>query len=121
MQKLRFHHVGIPTNRTLPKEGHSSKLKMTGYGYFDSPYAIEWMNFDPDNELPELIKTVPHVAYVVDNLDEALKDKEVIDPPSSPADGVRVAFIVDNGVPIEFLEFEKPEEEVWPHPGKFEI
>ena len=121
MQKLKFHHVGIPTDRNLPKEGRSSKLKMTSFGYFEMPYGIELMNFDSDNSLPELIRTVPHVAFVVEDLEAALEGKEVIDPPSSPAEGVRVAFIVENGVPIEFLQFDKPEEEVWPHPTKFTI
>ncbi len=27
---------------------------------------------------------------------------------NSPSDGVRVAFIVENGAPIEFLEFSDP-------------
>ncbi len=121
MQKIRFHHIGIPTDQPLPDEDYSSKLKMHGSGYFDSPYGIEWMNFDDDNSLPELIRTVPHVAFVVDDLDAALEGKDVIVEPESPADGVRVAFIVDNGAPVEFLQFDRPEQEVWPHPGKFEI
>jgi hypothetical protein len=29
-------------------------------------------------------------------------------PPNSPSDGVRVAFIVQNGAPIELLEFTDP-------------
>jgi hypothetical protein len=36
-----------------------------------------------------------------------------------PANGVTVAFIVDHGAPIEFLQFDRPESEVWPHDGKF--
>ncbi len=121
MAKMQFHHVGIPTNKALPEEDHSEAFKMTGSGYFESRYGVEWMKFDDDCPLPELIKTVPHVAFVVDDLDAAIADKEVIVAPSSPAEGVRVAFIVDNGAPIEFLQFDRPESEIWPHPNKFEL
>jgi hypothetical protein len=31
---------------------------------------------------------------------------------------VRVGFIIDNGAPIELIEFERPEHAVWPHPRK---
>jgi hypothetical protein len=110
----------------LPEEDHSEAFKMTSSGYFESRYGVEWMKFDDDCPLPELIKTVAHVAFVVDYLDAAIADKkvivaEVIVAPSSPAEGVRVAFIVDNGAPIEFLQFDKPESEIWPHPNKFEL
>lgn len=121
MAKLTFHHVGIPTTKDLPQEDYSPEFKMIGSGYMESRFGVEWMKFDDDNPLPELIKTVPHVAFVVDDLAAALKGKEVIVEPSSPADGVTVAFIVDNGAPIELLQFDRPESEVWPHPNKFTI
>jgi hypothetical protein len=64
------------------------------------------MRFDPDCPLPELVKTVPHVAFVVDDLEAALAGKDVLIPPNRPSPGVIVAFIVDNGAPIEFLQFD---------------
>lgn len=78
-------------------------------GYEESPYGIEWMRFEPDCPLPELVKTVPHVAFEVDDLATALTDKEILIAPNSPAEGVTVAFIVHNGAPIEFLEFSRSE------------
>ena len=121
MQILRFHHVGIPTDKKLPDADYNEELKLHGSGYFDNPYGIEWHNFDEDNELPEIIKTTPHVAFVVDDIEEALKGKKVVLEPSSPAEGVTVAFIQDGDALVELLEFARPEQEVWPHPGKFQI
>jgi len=118
---LRYHHVGIPTDRPLPQEDYSEKYKMYASGYFESPYGVEWMNFDPDCPLPDLVKTVPHVAFVVDDLETALAGKEILIPPNSPTEGVHVAFIVDHGAPIEFLQFDRPESEIWPHEAKFKI
>jgi len=119
MPKLRYHHVGIPTDRPLPKEDYIAAHKAYASGYSRSPYGIEWMKFDPDCLLPELVKNVPHVAFVVDDLQEAIAGKEILIVPNSPAAGIRVAFIVDNGAPVEFLQFDRPEDEVWPTGAKF--
>ena len=71
-----------------------------------NPYGIEWLRFEPECTLPELVKTQPHIAFEVDDLKQALLGKEVIIEPNSPSAGVRVAFIVHDGAPVEFLEIE---------------
>ncbi|WP_270690100.1 hypothetical protein [Aeromonas sp. D3] len=118
-QKLTFHHVGIPVTSGLPAETYNPSLKMHATGYFESPYAMEWMEFDKDSPLPEIIRTQPHIGYVVEDLQKAIKDRHVILEPTSPCNGVTVAFILEGRDLIEFLQFDKPEEEVWPHPNKF--
>ncbi len=118
-QKLQFHHIGIPVTDNLPADSYNAKLQMHATGYFESPYAMEWMEFDEDSQLPDIIKTQPHIGYVVDDLQKAIKGREVILAPTSPADGVTIAFILEGRDLIEFLQFDKPEEEVWPHPSKF--
>ncbi len=51
---------------------------------------------------------MPHVAFEVDGLASELAGREILIAPNSPADGVRVAFIVENGAPIELMEFTDP-------------
>ena len=121
MPELRFHHIGIPTDKPLPKQDYNHKYKLYASGYFQSPYGVEWMKFDPDCSLPELVKTVPHVAFVVDDIQAAIAGKQILIQPNSPTEGVTVAFIVDNGAPVEFLQFDRPEAEIWPHDAKFRI
>lgn len=118
-QKMTFHHVGIPTKNYLPVESHNVALKMHATGYFETPYAMEWMNFDEDSELPEIIKTQPHIGYVVESLEDAIKGRNVILEPTSPCSGVTVAFVQEGRDLIEFLQFDRSEEEVWPHNNKF--
>ena len=48
-----------------------------------------------------------HVAFEVDNIEEAIQGKKVIIEPNSPSPGVIVAFIEDNGAPIEFLQIDR--------------
>ncbi len=103
----RYHHTGIPTVERRPGEHHIAHLKVYVSGFAESPYGIEWMRFEADCPLSELVRTVPHVAFEVDDLDAALEGKTLLAAPSSPSKGVRVAMIVDDGCPIELMEFER--------------
>jgi len=68
------------------------------------------MRFDPDCPLPELVKTIPHIAFEVDNLVEAINGKEILIEPNSPSEGVMVAFIVEDGAPFELMEINQTDE-----------
>ena len=103
----RFHHMGIPTNIPRPGEQYLEKFKMYVSGFQTSPYGIEWMRFEKDSPISELVKTVPHLAFEVDNLEIALEGKEIMGEISSPSEGIRVAMIIDNSAPVELLEFSK--------------
>jgi hypothetical protein len=103
---LRYHHVGIPTTVSRPGEVYLERFKMHVVGFDTNPFGVEWLRFEPDCALPELVQTVPHVAFEVDDLTAALEGRQILIPPNSPSDGVTVAFIVDNGAPVEFLQYE---------------
>jgi len=103
----RFHHIGIPTDIHRPGERYLKHLKMYVSGFETSHYGIEWMRFEEGCPVSELVRTVPHIAFEVDDLDTALEGKELIGKVSSPSEGVRVAMIFDNGAPVELLEFSK--------------
>jgi hypothetical protein len=55
--------------------------------------------------VPEIVRTLPHIAFAVDDLDEAVKGREILIAPNESSAGVRVAFILDDGAPIELLQF----------------
>jgi hypothetical protein len=111
---MRYHHIGIPTHRPRAGEVYLEQYKMYVSGFETSPFGVEWLRFEPDSPLPELVKTVPHVAFVVDDLATALAGEDVLIQPNSPSEGVQVAFVVHDGAPIEFIQFAGPEYEVWP-------
>lgn len=104
---MKFHHLGIPTKEKLRDEVHLKDLKVYVSGFGRSPYGVEWNRFEDDAPYPDLVKTIPHVAFEVDDLELALKGKNVIIKPNSPSPGVMVAFIEDNGAPIEFLQIDR--------------
>lgn len=101
---MKYHHLGIPTTEAREGERYLSRFGMYVSGYETSDYGIEWMRFEPDSPLPELVRTVPHVAFEVPDLEAALRGKEILIEPNSPSEGIRVAFIVENDAPVELLE-----------------
>ena len=105
----RYHHVGIPSTVVRAGETHLKQFGLFVVGFSASPYGIEWMRFEPNSPIHELIRTVPHVAFEVDDLDAALEGQTVIHPPGSPSDGVRSAMIVHDGAPVELISFRSEE------------
>ena len=103
----KYHHMGIPTNESLPDEQYIPHLKIYVTGFNSSPFGIEWMRFEDDCPIHNLIKTVPHIAFEVDDLDRELSQHkfELISAPDSPSEGVRAAMIKHNGAPVELIEF----------------
>jgi len=101
----RYHHIGIPHTQPRAREHHVAHLGVHVSGFETSPYGIEWIRFEPHCHVPEIVRIVPHIAFAVDDLDEALKGREILIAPTEPSAGVRVAFILDDGAPIELLQF----------------
>jgi hypothetical protein len=102
----KYHHLGIPTDIERDGETYLEEYKVYVSGYETSPYGVEWMRFEPDSPLPDLVKTIPHVAFEVENLTAEIEGKEILIEPNSPSEGVTVAFIIDNGVTVEFIQFD---------------
>lgn len=106
----RYHHLGIPTDTPVAGEEYLPHLKFHVSGFSTSPFGIEWMRFDRDCPVHDLIKRLPHIAFEVPDLDAALREHpfELLSAPSSPSGGVRAAMILHNGAPVELIEFRSP-------------
>ena len=104
---MKFSHLGIPTKERFEGEIELPHLKMTVTDHENNPYGIQWMRFGEGAPYPELVKTVPHVAFEVENLAKELEGKKVIIKPNSPSEGLTVAFIDVNGAPVELMEYQK--------------
>jgi hypothetical protein len=105
----RYHHLGIPIKEPIQGEYHIPHLKIYVAGFETSPFGVQWMRFEDDCPMDELIKNVPHLAFEVDNIEEALTQAEfeLLSEINSPSEGVRVVMIRHNGAPIEIIEFKK--------------
>ena len=103
---MKFNHVGIPTTARFEGEIPLPSLQMTVSDHQDNPFGIQWQRYWEGAPYPELVKSVPHVAFEVDDLDEALQGQHIIIEPNSPSPGVRVAFIQVRGAPVELMQID---------------
>jgi hypothetical protein len=102
---MKFHHLGIPTTESRPGATYLEKYKLFCTDHESNPFGIQWMRYEPDCPFPQIVKTMPHVAFVVDDLTKALEGHEILIEPNSPSAGVLVAFVLCEGAPVEFLQF----------------
>jgi hypothetical protein len=103
---MRFNHLGIPTTEHFTGEIDLPHLKMTVSDHEATPFGIQWQRYWDDAPYPELVRTVPHVAFEVDDLQSALAGRHVIIEPNSPSPGLTVAFIEVDGAPVELMHYE---------------
>lgn len=103
---MKFNHIGIPTTAHFSGEISLPHLQVTVSDHQDNPFGIQWQRYWESAPYPELVKTVPHVAFEVDDLDEALQGHQILIEPNSPSPGVRVAFIQVRGAPVELMQID---------------
>ena len=80
-------------------------------------HNIEWLRFEPDSPITGKLRTDPHVAYRVDDLETALAGQTVLAEPFDPTgrgDGfLRVAFVEVEGAVVELMQYGDPQETGW--------
>ena len=110
--RYEFHHMGTPTNEHRPDEIFSAAA---GMFTSDNPgkFRVQWHRFAEDSPLHPLLRSVPHAAFKVTDLAEAIADEELLLGPYEPIDGYCVAIINDGGVPIELIQTDLTDDEIW--------
>jgi len=99
-----LHHFGIPTDKKHDKENYMAGAKLYVTDVSDSPNKIEFLRFEPDSPLPKLLQTTAHIAYKVKDIKQAMAGKNILMEPFSPAPGLQVGFIIEEGIPIELMQ-----------------
>lgn len=108
-----FHHMGVPITAPRPGEKYSPTFKMYTSGGEHPEFRIQYHRFETDCPLHPLIQQQPHIAFKVPCLNIAVADRELILAPYYPFKNFRVAMINYYGTPIEFIETNLSEEEIW--------
>ena len=101
---MKYNHLGIPTTGRFEGEIDLPHLKLTVSNHENNPFGVQWQRYWEDAPYPDLVKTLPHVAFEVDDLDAALEGQRLIIKPNSPSEGWTVAFIEVNGAPVELMQ-----------------
>jgi len=101
----KYNHIGIVTKEA--KEGASFKdgLNVWLTDFSQSPNKIEWLKFVEGSCMHELIQKETHIAYEVSNLEEELKNANLLFGPAAVNEHLTIAFVEEEGIPIELMEF----------------
>ncbi len=108
-----FHHMGIPTTDPRPGERFSKRFEMYTSDSDCDLLRIQWHRFEHGSSLHHLIRTVPHVAFKVSDLNHAIEGRNILLGPYEPIPDFRVAIIEDGGHPVELIETALTDEELW--------
>ena len=101
---MEFDHIGIPVadKRSGMRYLESKRLWLTSPA--DHPFSVEFLWYEPDSPEAELVRTTPHIAYRVDDLERAMDGYPVIAEPFDVFGEVRASFIEVDGAPVEFVQ-----------------
>jgi hypothetical protein len=58
----RYHHIGIPTTEAKPGETHLKHLKLFVVSHEKSEFGVEWMRFEADAAVPDLVRQDPQMG-----------------------------------------------------------
>ena len=112
--RAQFDHIGIVTDERRPGELWVEATRVWVTSPREHPYNIEWLRYEDDSPVTGPLRSEPHVAYRVADVDEAIKGKTVVLAPFEVADGfLRVAFTYEGGALVEFMQYRDPNEEGW--------
>jgi len=115
--RSRFDHIGLVTDEVKDGESFVAATRV----WVTSPRAggcnVEWLRFEPDTPVTGPLRTAPHVAYRVDDLDTAIQGHTVLADPFDPTgrgdDFLRVAFVEIDGAVVELMQYGNPDETGW--------
>jgi hypothetical protein len=80
----------------------------------DHPYNVEFLRYEPDSRVTGPLRTEPHVAYRVDDVERAVEGHAVLLEPFDVGNGfLTAAFVAVDGVIVEFMQYANPNEEGW--------
>jgi len=103
----KFNHVGVVTDEKQPDEIYVSQTKVWVTKPNDHPYRIEYLRYELDSPVTGPLRQLPHMAFVVDDLNTSIKGEETLLGPFEAFEGLYVAFILKDGAVFEFMQFDE--------------
>lgn len=116
--KITFHHIGKPVSLESIIDNKDTKYSPLFDMYSldvknDLTIPIELHAFGVNSPLDLRMPQEPHIAFKVTDIEELLKDKEVVMPLYQPFAGYRCAMIIVTNQLIELIETDLSESEIW--------
>lgn len=101
---LTYSHTGIPVFDKLPDMIYVAPLKVWITDFAKHPWKIEFLYFEHDSPVAAAAQEETHVAYMTDDLEAAVAGKPILIAPMQAAPNLKIAYIYDNGLPVELMQ-----------------
>jgi hypothetical protein len=104
-----FDHVGITTTIVQPDENWVEQSRVWVTNPKNHLEHIEFLRYEPDSTVPEIIKANPHIAFRVATLEEHLQQPgvDIIIPPFEVGGFLRVVFVRKYNTIFEYMQYLK--------------
>jgi hypothetical protein len=110
--KRAFDHIGIPATEPQPGESWVPFSQVWVTNPRAHPQRLEYLRPKVKPDVPPADVALwklwnwPHVAYRVEDLQEALKGEQLVYGPFNPGGFGQVAFVYKDGVVIEYMQYD---------------
>ena len=104
---LVFDHVGITAHEPMPGENWIEQSRCWVTNPRDHPESIEFLRYEPDSTVPDLVKSNPHVAFRVAEIEPHIRGQQIVIPPFVVAGFAEVVFIWKYNTVFEYMRYLK--------------
>ena len=104
---LVFDHLGITAFEPMPGEDWIEQSRCWVTNPRNHPESIEFLRYEPDCTVPDLVKNNPHVAFRVVDIAPYIKGQQIIIPPFVVGDFVEAVFIWKYNTVFEYMRYLK--------------
>jgi len=104
---MHFEHVGIVTTEKKPNERWVEATRAWVTDFTSHPYRIEWLRFEPDSPVVGPVREMPHVAYRVDDIQQAARGLKVLIEPFDAGPRIVGFYQTDDGAVVELLKYKQ--------------
>ncbi|MDD5596859.1 MAG: hypothetical protein PHV82_02875 [Victivallaceae bacterium] len=101
---MEFDHLGLITDLVQKEETWVAKTRVWVTDPGKHPFRVEWLRFADDSPVPEPVRTQPHLAFRVSDLDSVQGLKVLLEP--FDVGFARVGFYeTEDNIVVEFMEY----------------
>ena len=104
---LIFDHVGLTTREPQPNEDWIEQSRCWVTNPRNHSEHIEFLRYEPDSTVPDLVKNNPHVAFRVTDIAPHIQGQQIIIPPFVVAGFVEAVFIWKYNAVFEYMRYLK--------------
>jgi len=103
---MEFEHIGLITTEKKAGEDWVESTRVWVTNPKEHPFRVEWLRYEPDSPVTGPVREKSHVAYNVENLDEASRGLKVLLEPFEVGGFVRVGFYeYKDGTVVELMQY----------------